>query len=180
MSTVQRVNFEPVTDILKVHRRDIPLADGSLVNPTSANPLVDGEWVTTNASNQAVRAADIALAGNEATQWSFPVWSEKGRSDVQAMYDKKVPVIYLGSYEFDTRIYDAAADVGSGGAITSNGLWSPLKVAAVTIGGVIYSGLVGHAGFGDDGIIVGRVSRLPATNGTKLRFISTGGLLVGA
>jgi hypothetical protein len=171
MTTIQRVNFEPLSDILQVHRRDYPLADKTLADPSNADALIDGEWLTLNTSKQLVRAASKAAAGNAATARSFPLFAEKGRYDTQAMADRKMPVLFMGQYECDTRVYDAAATVGNGVAITA--MLQPLKVASVDIGGTVYLGLVGHGGIGTDtDPIVGYVTGLPAaSNGYKLRFI---------
>jgi len=168
MSTVQRVNFTPVSDVLGLNRRDFPLADPTLANPTNAAALVDGEWMSINTSYQLQRAVAIGAAGNHATVRSFPLWAEKGRYDVQANSARKTVVIWLGESEWDTRIFDATAVVNSGAAITT--VMQPLKVGSVSLGGVIYSGLVGSAGAADNDPIVGYVTRLPANNGGKLRF----------
>ncbi len=169
MSTVGKINFEPVSDILPVQRRDFPLADRTLADPTNAVALVDGEWMTLDATNKLVRAAAVATPGDIATVRAFPLFMEKGRSDVQALSMVKTMILWLGDYEFDTRIYDASVAVSGGAAITT--MMQPLKVATVTIGSRNYVGLVGHAGSADTDPIVGYVSRLPATNGGKLRFI---------
>lgn len=171
MSTGQRINFEPVSSILAVQRKDFALADKTLAKPLgNANPLTDGEWMIINTAYQAVRAADVGSAGNEATQTSYLVFAEEGRWDVQAMSMAKVPLLFLHGYEGDTRIFDAAAALGSGAAITTVG--QPLKVASITINGLVKTGLVGHGGAGDASPIVGRVTKLPANNGGRLRFIS--------
>jgi hypothetical protein len=47
-----------------------------------------------------------------------------------------------------------------------------LKVATVALGGRNYCGLVGHGGSGDSSPVIGYVTRLPASNGGKLRFIN--------
>jgi len=171
MTTIQRVNFEPLSDILQVHRRDYPLADKTLADPSNADALIDGEWVTLNASRQLVRAASKAAANNEAAVRSFPLFAEKGRYDVQAMADRKMPILFMGQYECDTRVYDAAATPGAGVVIDT--MLMPLKVASIDIGGTIYLGLVGHGGIGTDtSPIVGYVTGLPgSSNGYKLRFI---------
>ncbi len=175
MSTVQRVNFEPLTDVLPLHRRDFALADPTLANPNNAVALVDGEWMVIDSAYKMLRAADIATlgtagAGGRATLRSFPLFAEKGRSDVQAMAQRKMPIIFRGEYEFDTRIYHATDVVASGAAITT--VLQPLKVATVLIGSRNYCGLVGHGGSADAAPVVGYVTRLPANNGGKLRFIS--------
>jgi len=170
MSTIQKVNFEPVTDILPVQRRDFPLADPTLAQPLNAAALVDGEWLTLNSSYQLLRASVLASADDPALLISFPLFAERGRYDVQGIAGTKMPVLFRGDYEFDTRVFDAAAAVGSGAAITTP--LQPLKVATITIGTRNYSGLVGHGGAADTHPIRGYVTRLPASNGGKLRFIS--------
>lgn len=169
MSTVMRVNFEPVSDILPITRRDFPLADKSLADPTNAIALVDGEWMTVNSDGKLVRASDITSVNDVATVRSFPLFMEKGRTDVQANASVKTCILWLGDYEFDTRIFDAAATASGGSAITT--MFQPLKVATITIGSRNYCGLVGHAGAGDAEPVVGYVTRLPANNGGKLRFM---------
>ncbi len=174
MSTVMRVNFEPVRDVLPVQRTDFPLADSSLADPMNAVALVDGEWMAINSDYQIERASIIGTPGNAATKRSYPLWAERGRYDVQAIGNRKMPILWLGAWEFDTRIFDATATVGSGAAISA--VDQPVKVATVTIGTRNYTGLVGHGGIGTDSdIVVGFVTRLPANNGGKLRL--RGGML---
>lgn len=170
MSTVTKINFEPVSDILPVQRRDFALADKTLADPLNAVALVDGEWMTLDTSYKLVRASTIATTDNQATVRSFPLWAERGRYDVRAMADVKMPILWLGEYEFDTRIFDASATSHSGAAITA--VLQPLKVATIVIGARKYTGLVGSAGAADTDPIVGYVTKLPANNGGKLRFRS--------
>jgi len=170
MSTIQKINFEPVSDVLPITRRDFALADKTLADPLNAVALIDGEWMTLDSSYKAVRAATIGSVGNLATVRSFPLFAERGRYDVRAMADVKMPVLYMGPYEFDTRIFDASVSLGSGAAITT--VLQPLKVATVTIGARNVVGLVGHGGSADASPVVGYVTRLPASNGGKLRFMS--------
>lgn len=175
MSTVQKVNFEPVTSVLATQRRDFALADKTLADPLNAVALVDGEWMVLNTSYQIVRGAAIgtlgtAGAGGRCDIKSFPLWAERGRYDVRAQAQAKMPVIFRGDWEFDTRIFDATAVVASGAAITT--VLQPLKVATIAIGSRNYCGLVGHGGAADTSAVVGYVTRLPAQNGGKLRLIS--------
>lgn len=170
MSTVQKVNLEPCTDVLPLWRKDLPLADKTIADPLNALALVDGEWMTLNSSYQWVRAADASSAGNLATVRSFVCFMERGRSDRLGMSDRKNTCLFRGEFEADTRIYDASVALGSGAAITT--VMQPLKVASITIGSRVYTGLVGHGGSADSSPIVGYVTRLPANNGGKLRFIS--------
>jgi hypothetical protein len=178
MSTLQKINFTPVSDILPVQRRDFVLSDPTLCNPLNAVALVDGEWMTLNSSYQIVRATDITSvgayqpAGAAFPPRSFPLFAERGRYDVQALSSPKMPVLWRGDYEFDTRIFDASAVVHGGAAITA--VMQPLKVATVTFGGRNFTGLVGHGALsgGDTDPVVGYVTKLPTTNGGQLRFIS--------
>jgi hypothetical protein len=170
MSTIQKFNFEPCSDILPVWRKDLSLADPSLADPLNANALIDGEWVTLDSAYKWVRASTIGSVGNAATLRSFLVFNERGRSDRLGMAERKTTGLFLGQYEGDTRVYDATAAIGSGAAITT--VMQPLKVATITIGARNYTGLVGHGGSGDVAPVVGYVTRLPASNGGKLRFVS--------
>lgn len=170
MSTVQKVNFEPVSDILPVWRKDLPLADKTIAEPLNSVALVDGEWMTLNSSYQWVRPADVSSVGARAAIRSFLCFFERGRTDRAGMAEKKTTMLYLGHYEGDTRIFDAAAAFGSGAAITF--VLQPLKVATITLGSRNYSGLVGHGGSGDTDPVVGYVTKLPNSNGGKLRFIN--------
>lgn len=169
MSTVQKINFTPVSDILPIQRRDFALADPTLAQPLNSVALVDGEWMVLNASYQILRACDVTNNTLAATLRSFPLFAERGRYDVQAMSLHKMPVLFRGDYEFDTRIFDASATNNSGAAIAS--VLQPLKVATITIGSRNYVGLIGHNGSNTDPI-VGYVTKLPANNGGQLRFIS--------
>ena len=174
MSTVQRVNFEPVSDINPIHRRDFPLSDKTLSDPFNAVALVDGEWMTLDntvgaTNGKLIRAADVTSVGNPAAVVSFPLFAERGRYDVQALSERKMPVLFLGQYEFKTRIFDAAAVVGSGAAVAS--MLQPLKVATITLGTRNYVGLVGSA-YNDNAPIVGYLTRLPTANGGMLQFMS--------
>ena len=173
MSTLQKTNFTPVTSILEVNRRALPLADATLCNPLNSIVLCDGEWVTINTSYQLVRAtSDVAApATGYATVRSFPVFVERGRSDTQAMALLKVSFLFGGFYEFDTRIFDAALTTHSGAAMTY--IMQPLKVATVVFGGRAFSGLIGHGAVGaDTDPIVGYVTKLPSSNGGQLRFMT--------
>lgn len=168
MAAPEVENFRPVADVLPLERRDFPVADKTLTNPGNAVVLVDGEWMTLNASEKLIRASAIGTPGDPSLTLSFPLWAERGRFDVQAMADRKTPILWMGSWEFETLIFDPAAVVGSGAAITA--LFQPLKVATVTIGTRNFTGIVGHGGSGDTHRIVGHVTRLHTNNGGFLRM----------
>lgn len=169
-ATVQRVNLEPVTTVLDIWRKDLPLADKALAQPLNALALVDGEWLTINNAYQWVRAANVSSAGTAATVRSFPLFFERGRSDRLGMSERKSTCLFRGEWEADTRIFDATATVGSGAPITA--VMQPLKVASITLGSRVYCGLVGHGGSADTNPVVAYVTRLPASNGGKLRIMS--------
>ena len=171
MSTVQKVNFEPVSDINPIHRRDVPLADPTLANPGNAVCLVDGEWMTFNSSAKLIRASDVTTLGAVASTLAFPLFAERGRYDVQAMAERKMPVLFLGQYEFETRIFDVAAAINGAANIAITSMLQPVSVMTIALGGRNYSGLVGRA-LTANVPIVGYVTRLPASNGGRLRFIS--------
>lgn len=170
MSSIQKVNFEPVSDILPIWRKDLPLADPSLADPLNAVALIDGEFMTLDGAYKWVRAAAIGTPGTVATVRSFPVFAERGRTDRLGMAERKTTCLFRGEYEADTRVYDASVALSGGAAITA--VMQPLKVATITIGSRNYVGLVGHGGAADTSPVVGYVTRLPAVNGGKLRFIS--------
>lgn len=169
MSSIQRVNFEPVSSILPVQIRDFGLADKTLIDPLGSNPLIDGEWFNIDSNYKAVPAADRTTTGALASQTSYLVFAEQGRWDIQAMSRKGVPLLFIGGYEGDTRIFDASVALGGGAAITFVG--QPLKVATILLGSYKKLGLVGAVA-GDGEPIVGRVTKLPANNGGKLRFVT--------
>jgi len=180
MSTLQKFNFELTTDNLPVQKKDFALADPTLCQPLNAVCLIDGEWMTLNAAYQLIRATDILTlgayqpAGASFVPRSFALWAEKGRTDVQAMSGHKMPLLWRGEYEANTRIFDAAVSIHGGAPITAP--FQPLKVATIGFSGRYYTGLVGHGGLtsGDVDPIVGWVTMLPAINGGRLRFISGG------
>jgi hypothetical protein len=164
MSTVQKVNFEPVSNVMHIQTRDFPLVDPTIANPYDADALVDGEWMAVTSAYKMERAADVASAGNVATAHSYPYWMEKGRYDVQAQAERKGAILWLGAWEFDSRIY---LETG----MTFGGLVSVTSIQPVA-SGKIYSGLVNNGTIATPltGITVGYITRLPSTNGGKLRI----------
>jgi len=180
MSTIQKINFEVKSDVIPVVRRAFTLADKTLIDPNNALVLLDGEWMAVNDSGKLVRAADIATVGAKALNGSnptrsYPLWGERGRTDVQAI--GKAAVLFGGWFEAETRLYDASAKATGGAevqypAITYVG--QPLQVACITIGTRNVVGLVGAAApahTGEIPTVVGYVSALPSANGNKLKFV---------
>ena len=148
------VNLEIVTDVQNIIRRDFTLADKQDVNPTNPNCIIDGEFVSLTLDYKITRSLVGGLG--------FAVWAEKGRFDVQAI--GKLKVLFAGPYEADTRIFTPAG-------LTLGG---PLSISASVDGpptGTTRSGLIASPG----GIVLGYVTRMPANNGGKLRFLKTFG-----
>lgn len=150
---MSNVNFELVTEVQGLLRRDFPVADRNLVNPNNANPLMDGEFMNLDSAYRLVRGANGSFG--------MPLFVERGRMDVQAI--GKVTVLMGGAYEADTRVFTAAG-LALGGRLMIS--------AAVTVDTLTKSGLVVHSASATDEI-VGYVTRLPANNGGKLRFFQT-------
>lgn len=144
-------NLRLVTPVERVDRKDLVLADRTLASPSNANPLLDGEFLEYDGNKKAIRA------GGDILSWA--VWAERGRTDVQAL--GRVPVLYMGTYEADTLIFDGAA-LTHGAA---------LMVDNVTIDTLTKSGLRLHGGGAE--LVIGYVTRLPAINGNRLRFMQT-------
>lgn len=167
MSTqLNKYNFEPISDISKDWVKDFQLADKTLASPANVLALTDGEWMTLDVNGKLIRGADLTqAAGTAAAKRSFPLWAERGRYDVQAL--KKAPIIWLGEWEADTRVFDASAGAG----ITDT--MQPLMVAVISTTGPQgtrkYSGLIRHTGSAP---IVALVTRLHTANGGKLRVKS--------
>lgn len=147
------VNFELVTELQFLLRRDFYLADKTLGKPTNANPLMDGEFLKLDTAYKLVRAGDGELG--------FAMFMEKGRFDVQAL--GKTTVLFAGTYEADTRVFTAAG-LALGGRLMID--------PACSVDGLTKSGLIAHDGTATKEV-VGFVTRLPANNGGKLRFIQT-------
>ena len=143
-------NFELVTEVQGLHRRDFAVADRTLVNPNNANPLMDGEFLNLDSSYKLIRGADGSFG--------MALFAERGRMDVQAI--GKGTVLMGGAYEADTRVFTT----------TSLTLGVKLQIrASVTVDTLTKSGLANYS----SGEVVGYVTRLPANNGGKLRFFQT-------
>lgn len=148
------INFELVTEVQGLLRRDFPVADRNLVNPNNANPLMDGEFLNLDSAYKLIRGADGTFG--------MGLFVERGRMDVQAI--GKVTVLMGGAYEANTRVFTNAG-------ITTVGQRLMIS-ASVSVDTLTKSGLLIHSGTATDEII-GYVTRLPANNGGKLRFFQT-------
>lgn len=171
-STIAKINFELVSNTLYMERGGFSI-DRSLLDPSNANAILDGEWVRSADGKVAVRATDVTSTGAEPTYADdqfYPVLTKSGRTDLQALADSRIATITLGGYRANTRLFDKDAVVGSGAAISRVG--QGLKIATILISGRKATGLVGHGGSGDSAKVVARVYMLPSDNGGKLMIRS--------
>lgn len=171
MSTVQKVNWQPVSNILQNQLRDYPIADKTLADPLNALAFVDGEYVSLDANGKLVRACDVTSGTAVGAILSFPLFAERGRTDIQAMSERKMPIFLFGDFEADTRIFDATVAHGAGGGAAISFMGQPLKSGTITLGSRNYVGLIGHGGASDTDPIVGLVTKLPANNSGQLRYM---------
>ncbi len=158
---VPNLTMEVVSDITLTQRRSYALADETLIRPDNAVNLYGGEWLTFDASNRLIRASNVAVVGNAATKRSFLLWMEKGSLDAQMI--GKTPILFMADWEAKTLLFDAAAVVGGGAAITT--VLQGLKVATIVKYGRNFSGLVGHGGAADTDPVVAAVTKIAGTDG---------------
>lgn len=155
-------NFDLVTELQTLVRRDFVIGTVALLNPTNANPIIDGEWLELNSSYQ------LARGSGEGVALSYPVHTERGRYDTQAL--GKVNVLFAGMYEADI-IVDSAS-YGSTAA-----LGDALSVQSSTLLGVAARrGLIKAVAFGTFGtgaMVVGFVTKVYAGL-NKVRMVHHG------
>lgn len=157
MSTNDR-RFEVVfpTSWDRLMRPAMDVADKDLLNPNVASPkvpLMDGEFLTENSEYKLVRATDYSPV---IPAYAYLEW----RGDMGVQASGKGAILKGGTYEADTIVFDG----------TSLLHHSKLMVGAVTVGGLVRSGLVLQTG---SNFVVGYVTKLAASNGGRLRFIQT-------
>jgi len=134
-------------------RAAMEVADKDLLNPNVSGkvPLIDGEFVTEDSAYKLVRGSDSATPAYAYLEW-------RGALEVQG--SGKAAIIKGGSYEADTIVYDS----------TSLALHSKLMHGNCTVGGSTRRGLILQTG---SNLVIGYVTKLPAINGGRLRFIQT-------
>jgi len=156
-------NFELITELQTLTRRDFTVADSTILSPVAPLPLVDGEWLELNSSYQLARGA----TGVATSMLTFPVHTERGRYDTQAI--GKVNVLMLGMYEAETQVMLSSGIVLGEGLIVNN-LSSGAHIGR--------RGIVEQGSSTGGQLVVGYATKLPSTNGGKLRFVHFGNALV--
>lgn len=142
-------NLTLISEVLPVNRRDFSLFDPTILNPTNANPLFDGEWMELDANYLAKRGT------GEGTKNAFQVFSLKGQYDTQAI--GKTTLLFLGGYEAETTV----------ATVAGLAVGDFLVVSDVSISAVNKRGLIKAAGAGQH-LVVAMVTRVIGT--TKVRF----------
>lgn len=153
---MSKPNFELVTELQTLTRRDFYLAVPTILNPLDANPLLDGEWLELDSNYALVRGTGEGVSPN-----AFVVHTERGRYDTQAI--QKTNVLMLGMYEARTRVYDST---------------SLLLGSAVTVQDCTIDSVAGKRGLkldaaGAGRVRVGYVSKLVDGSG-YMRFVHFG------
>jgi hypothetical protein len=156
MATFDR-KFEIIQPTLdRLMRKPLEVANLGLLNPTGTVPvpLIDGEIVQVDASYKWAR-------GTDATKPGFFCIEDRGDYGVQA--SRKLSAILGPTFEADTVVFDDVGIVTLGMALMAGTVNNALS------GSVARWGLIPAA----VGITLGYVTRLPAGNGGRLRFIQT-------
>jgi hypothetical protein len=110
-------NFELITELQTLTRRDFTVADSNILKPLSALPLVEGEWLELDANYKLARGTGTSPA-------SFIVHTERGRYDTQAI--GKTNVLFAGQWEGETSMIEGAIGTFVPGYM--------VKLAAITAG----------------------------------------------
>ena len=151
-----------ITPVNDVFRRDLDVADTTLLDPLEAGaggpPAVgaafaQGEWLIIDASGELIRHTGAAVIG------SFQLFTQPGDGAAQAL--GKATVLQLHEYEAETDMFNSALTYLAG---------EPLKVALLNIDGIQRAGLTNAAVVAKD-IVVGFVTQTPLLNANSmLRF----------
>jgi hypothetical protein len=164
-------NFELITELQMTARRDFPVAAPSILSPLDSAALVEGEWLELDNNYKLARGGTGAGTAEEGTNAAvFPVHTEKGRYDTQAV--QKVNVIFAHDYEAETTIVNPTGLV----------IGDALTVQNVNINGVVRRGLAKRltqstgtpavkSAVNPDAAVVGYVTKV---TGSKVRFIHRG------
>ena len=148
--------FKLKTPLAEITRMDFPISDPLLLDFESTSPLalIIGEFLTLDSNYKLARAANPGVPPGP---WAL--FMEKGRSDTQALGDKKTMVLFKGGYWAETKVFTGTPTLGA-----------KLEVADLTFAGGTRSGLQTHAGGANP--VIGYVTKLAADNGGWLQFQS--------
>jgi hypothetical protein len=99
-----------------MHIKDWPLVDPTLTDPTNANALVMGEWLTPFINGQGKKLERDA-AGGAGGHLSWVCYAQKGAYDIQ--FQKIVPVLMHGGFMADTWLFNRATGLAVGDELGS-------------------------------------------------------------
>jgi hypothetical protein len=140
-----------ITPVNDVFRRDFELADPTLLDPTTALALIQGEWLVRDSSGKVARVGATPVRG------AMQMFTQKGDTSAQAI--GKVAVLQLNEYEAETIMFADGLSPAMGDALT---------VKSITVDGT--AGRCGLAAAGSGELVYGHVTKTPALNNGKIRF----------
>jgi len=151
-------NFELITELQTLTRRDFTVADATILKPLSSLPLVEGEWLALDSNYKLARETGTAVSPAV-----FPVHTERGRYDTQSI--GKTNVLFAGQYEAETSMIEGVIGTFVVGHmvktfIISAGANTGRVGIKICTGGVPVTG----------DVVVGVVTKVNATTG-KVRFL---------
>lgn len=182
---------ELVTPVEGIYRRSFKVATAhqTSVNPRATNPLQCGEFVELSSDGKTVvRGGDTGAvtgpgdagavqmdnaggtnASDSSPRPAWMVWYEVGATDAQA--NEMVPILFSGSgFEIDTDIF-VNNSLAVGKKVCVGNVTHP-KNSGLLLRGLVCDD-VGGAGSGTTAgaYMVGRITKLPADNGGRLRVL---------
>jgi hypothetical protein len=165
-------HFDLITPFQMLDRRSMTVAggaDGNILDPDNARPLIDGEWLQPDGLGAMVRGGTGHATNDEpATVPQYVYVAERGRYETQGL--GKGPFLWIGDFEADTLVWAGAPGTTSENPPTTVG--QPLEVR-----NVVFTGGIIRRGFAlcqSGSFVVGFVTRLPANNANRLRFSTKG------
>lgn len=118
--------FEPINDMTDLKPRDYAVADTTILDPFTTNPLIEGEWLRIkNPSAQTLQWERPSGMGIETNPLNGPWWGEKGRYDTRAF--GMVPCLLFNEFEAYTKVCNTTG---------LNAVGQLLSITDVTIDGI--------------------------------------------
>ena len=146
--------LSPVNDVF---RRDRDVADTTILDPTEADALLAGEWVTLDGASE-----KLARVGAAPVAHAWQVFTPKGDYSAQAI--GKVTILQLHEYEGETDLWNPA----DSGALAIGTELTAHEVANVLGDGVARPVLT-IAAVGEP--VLALTTKLPANNNGKVRYM---------